>query len=451
METNNTEALQADFDVFEISEELGFILKEPLTNLPDYYRVWLDLANNLTPLIESRKLRDLVHKMPVLSPHLLSNHRELRLAQLVLGFITMGYVWQNGQHAPAQILPKALAWPYWVVSRRLGLPPILTYADSVLANWKLKDPKGAMEIGNMDLIVSLPGEESCRGFFIVSLFVEMAASSGIMGALVVMHAMKTSDLSGVWNGLIKVTQSLRKMKETFKLMHNHVDPTAFHGTLRIFFSGWRDNPMLPRGLLYEGVSNEPISLSGGSAAQSSAFQCFDALLRVRHEDETGAYLTRMRDYMPPAHRQLIETLSALPPLRDLISSCSSSDLCQAYNTCVSALVDLRSYHLNIVTKYIVMPANQARAVSCPLGGMATLKGTGGSNLMVFLKSARNNTQKSLILETSPVSKETEMSHITSVKKMFSPLSVLWLVCLFVSKMIQNLLGTFTRKPAGKMQ
>ena len=32
----------------------------------------------------------------------------------------------------------------------------------------------------MDLIVSLPGEESCRGFFIVSLFVELAASSGIM-------------------------------------------------------------------------------------------------------------------------------------------------------------------------------------------------------------------------------------------------------------------------------
>jgi len=45
--------------------------------------------------------------------------------------------------------------------------------------------------------------------------------------------------------------------------------------------------MLPRGLLYEGVSNEPISLSGGSAAQSSAIQCFDALLCIQHEGETG--------------------------------------------------------------------------------------------------------------------------------------------------------------------
>nr|XP_046258068.1 indoleamine 2,3-dioxygenase 2-like [Scatophagus argus] len=407
METDSRESLQADFDAFSISEKLGFILEKPLTSLPEYYRVWLDLANNLTHLIESRKLRDLVHEMPVLSPHLLSEHRELRLAHLALGFISMGYVWQEGQQAPAQMLPKALALPFWLVSLRLGLPPILTYADCVLANWKLKDLTGKMEIGNMDLIFSFPGGESCRGFFIVSLLVEMAASSGIMGALEVMHAVKMSDIIAIQKGLVKVTQSLKKMKETFKLMHNCVDPTVFHGTLRIFVSGWRDNPMLPRGLLYEGVSNEPMLLSGGSAAQSSAIQCFDALLCIHHEDETGAFLTRMRDYMPPAHRQLIETLSVCPPLRDFILSHSSSDLCQAYNSCVSALVDLRSYHLNTVSKYVIVPGNQAQTMACPLIGVGTAlnaKGTGGSNLFVFLKSVRNTTQKTLISERPSVSK-----------------------------------------------
>uniref|UniRef100_A0A8D0ACV8 Indoleamine 2,3-dioxygenase 1 n=1 Tax=Sander lucioperca TaxID=283035 RepID=A0A8D0ACV8_SANLU len=392
METNSRETLKADFDAFDISEELGFLLEEPLTSLPDYYRVWLDLANNLTHLIESHTLRDLVHKMPVLSPDFLIDHRELRLAHLVLGFISMGYVWQEGQHAPAQILPKALALPYWLVSRRLGLPPILTYADSVLANWKLKDPTGDMEIGNMDLIVSFPGGESCRGFFMVSLLVEMAASSGIT------------------------------VKKLF-LFLDHVDPTAFHGTLRIFVSGWRDNPMLPRGLLYEGVSNEPILLSGGSAAQSSTIQCFDMLLMneslfvhlvsVLFIDSAylGSFLTRMREYMPPAHRQLIETLSVCPSLRDFILSHSSSDLCQAYKSCVSALVDLRNYHLNTVAKYVVVPGNHARAMGCPLRGVGTAlneTGTGGSSLMVFLKSVRNTTQKALILERPSASKETEM-------------------------------------------
>uniref|UniRef100_A0A3Q1FU47 Indoleamine 2,3-dioxygenase 2-like n=1 Tax=Acanthochromis polyacanthus TaxID=80966 RepID=A0A3Q1FU47_9TELE len=398
METNSRETLQADFDTFDISEELGFVLEEPLTHLPDYYRVWLDLANNLTHLIESRKLRDLVHNMPVLSPDLLSNHRELRLAHLTLGFISMGYVWQEGQHGDMfkrndMILPKALAWPYWLVSRRLGLPPILTYADSVLANWKLRDPTG-----NMDLIFSFPGGESCRGFFLVSLLVEMAASSGIavsiQYSLPIFHARK-----------FKV---IRKTK--FVLFPDHVEPTAFHGTLRIFVSGWKDNPMLPRGLLYEGVSSEPILLSGGSAAQSSAIQCFDALLCIQHEDETGAFLTRMRDYMPPAHRQLIETLSICPSLRDFILSHSSSDLCQAYNSCVSALVDLRSYHLNTVTKYVIVAGNRARSMGCPLRGVGSAlnnTGTGGSNIMVFLKSVRNTTQKALILERPSTSRETE--------------------------------------------
>lgn len=85
--------------------------------------------------------------------------------------------------------------------------------------------------------------------------------------------MKILDLIGIQKGLVKVTQSLKKMKETFKLMHSkfelnlaqsefnqftcwafyegrgiqgnsyfllfpdHVDPTTFHGTLRIFVSG----------------------------------------------------------------------------------------------------------------------------------------------------------------------------------------------------------------------
>ncbi|XP_071388808.1 indoleamine 2,3-dioxygenase 2-like [Centroberyx affinis] len=401
METNSRATLQADLDAFDLSEELGFLLEEPLTDLPEYYRAWMDLANNLTHLIESHQLRDLVHKMPVLSPHRLTSHRELRLAHLSLAFITMGYVWQEGQHAPTETLPKALALPYWLVSRRLGLPPILTYADSVLANWKLKDPTGDMEIENMDLIFSLPGSESCWGFFLVSLLVEMAASPGIQGALEVMHAVDNRDLISIQKGLLKLTLSLKKMKETFELMHKHVDPTDFHGTLRIFLSGWRDNPMLPGGLLYEGVSNEPILLSGGSAAQSSAIQCFDALLGIQHEDDSGAYLTRMRDYMPPAHRQLIETLSVCPSLREFILSCSSPALCQAYNSCVLALKDLRSYHLCAVAKYIVVPGSRARTTGCPLRGVGSAldaTGTGGSSPMVFLKSVRDTTQKALISE-----------------------------------------------------
>lgn len=43
---------------------------------------------------------------------------------------------------PPQVLPRNLAVPFWEVSQALGLPPILTHADFVLANWRRKDPSG---------------------------------------------------------------------------------------------------------------------------------------------------------------------------------------------------------------------------------------------------------------------------------------------------------------------
>lgn len=108
----------------------------------------------------------------------------------------------------------------------------------------------------------------------------------------------------------------------------------------------------------------------------------------------------MRDYMPPAHRQLIETLSVCPSLREFILSSSSTDLRQAYNSCVSALVDLRNYHLNAVAKYIIVPGRHARSMGCPLRSVDTAlnsTGTSGTKHIVFLKSVRDTSQKALIL------------------------------------------------------
>lgn len=53
---------------------------------------------------------------------------------------------------------------------------------------------------------------------------------------------------------------------------------------------WKDNPCMPKGLIYEGVQAEPMEFSGGSAAQSSLLHCFDELLGVEHEEKSGKEL-----------------------------------------------------------------------------------------------------------------------------------------------------------------
>lgn len=43
-------------------------------------------------------------------------------------------------------MPSNIAIPYCKLSEKLGLPPILCYADCVLANWKKKDPSGYVKL-----------------------------------------------------------------------------------------------------------------------------------------------------------------------------------------------------------------------------------------------------------------------------------------------------------------
>lgn len=44
---------------------------------------------------------------------------------------------------------------------------------------------------------------------------------------------------------------------------------------------------MPHGLIYEGVSPEPMAFSGGSAAQSSVLHAFDELLGICHRRDSG--------------------------------------------------------------------------------------------------------------------------------------------------------------------
>ncbi|XP_056148479.1 indoleamine 2,3-dioxygenase 1 [Lampris incognitus] len=389
---------------YHVSEELGFILPAPLGELPPYYQPWMDIALHVPELVHSHELRSCIHKMPLLSSHFLEEHRELRLAHLALSVMTMGYVWQEGENNTVEALPRCLAVPYWEVSKRLGLPPIFTHADGVLANWKKRDPEGPLDMENLDLLVALPGGDSVRGFFMVTLLVELAGAPAMKNIPAVVNGVSRGDAEAVIKALEDIAESIQNMMDALKLMHVHVEPSVFYGIMRIFLSGWRDNPCMPKGLVYEGIHEEPMEYSGGSAAQSSLLHCLDELLGVKHEEKPGAFLTRMRNYMPPAHKQLIQDISLQPSVRSFVQEQASEHLSRAFNLCVTKLVALRSYHINVVSRFITMPAARARQLrkdsqvleeeeTVSRGPVALEeRGTGGSGIMSFLKTVRDQTR-----------------------------------------------------------
>ncbi|NXS96113.1 I23O2 dioxygenase, partial [Jacana jacana] len=405
--SEGTEETPLPLSRFQVSEEYGFLLPDPLTELPAPYGPWMEIAHDLPQLITSRQLRSRVHQMPHLSTGHLRGREELHLAHLVLSFITMGYIWQEGEEGTVKVLPQNLAVPFWEVSQALGLPPILSHADFVLANWRRKNPNGPLEIENLDTVISLPGGQSLRGFILVTFLVEKAAVPGIKAIAQAVGAILQQDEETLLEALQVLAEAIRDMSKALRRMHDYVDPAVFYTVIRIFLSGWKDNPAMPQGLVYEGVSEEPMVFSGGSAAQSTVLHAFDELLGIRHREESTAFLHRMRDYMPPPHRAFVEAIGRAPSLKQHLLSSGNERLREAFNQCVSALAELRSYHITIVTKYITIAAAKAKArqaepgngagpsMAKPLSALET-KGTGGSHIFTFLKSVRDTTREGMI-------------------------------------------------------
>ncbi|KAK1341874.1 hypothetical protein QTO34_016625 [Cnephaeus nilssonii] len=351
----------------------------------------------------------------MLSINDLQGHKLQRLAHLVLGYITMAYVWGRGDDV-RKVLPSNIAVPYCNISEKLGLPPILVYADCVLANWKKKDPSGYVNSDyikserstcyldqkgvshwNMDILFSFPGGDCGKGFFLISLLVEIEAASAIKVIPTIFKAVQNQDRDTLQKALGDITSCLQRALEVFGQIHKYVDPRLFFTVLRIYLSGWKGNAKLPEGLLYEGVWDTPKMFAGGSAAQSSIFQCFDVLLGIQHssdEASSAEFLQEMRTYMPPAHQKFLHSLESKCSVREFVLSEGDDNLQAIYNKCVDAMVSLRKYHLNIVAKYIVIQSKKTQSSEEP--SEAVNKGTGGTDVMKFLKSVRDTTKASLL-------------------------------------------------------
>ncbi|XP_036106506.1 indoleamine 2,3-dioxygenase 2 [Molossus molossus] len=389
---------------FHISEDCGFLLPNPLRELPNHYRPWMEIANELPHFIESHQLRAQVNKMPLLTCQFLRSYREQRLAHLVLSLITMGYVWQEGETQPQEVLPRNLALPLVEVSSTLGLPPILVHSDLVLTNWTMRNPERPLNIRNLDILFSFPGGESLRGFILVTVLVEKAAVPGIKAVVQAVNAILQTSHDSLLQALQQLRLSIQDITRTLGLMHDYVDPDIFYAVIRIFLSGWKDNPALPVGLIYEGVSTEPLKYSGGSAAQSTVLHAFDEFLGIRHSKESGDFLLKMRDYMPPSHKAFIEEIQSAPSLRHHVLSSGNGQLLSAYNQCVEALAGLRSYHITMVTKYLITAAAKAKGRKTshlpePPQALED-RGTGGTPVLSFLKSVRNKTLEAILPQSA---------------------------------------------------
>jgi indoleamine 2,3-dioxygenase len=115
----------------------------------------------------------------------------------------------------------------------------------------------------------------------------------------------------------------------------------------------------------------------------------------------------MRKYMPAGHRRFLEHIESVANIREYVQkSASGEEVTAAYNLAVARLGGLRDIHLRIVARYIISPSRKPSSTanaglnlavaSTKQKSLEGLPGTGGTELMPFLKQVRDETTETAL-------------------------------------------------------
>ncbi|PKI83766.1 hypothetical protein MVES1_002730 [Malassezia vespertilionis] len=401
-----------------------------------------------------------IRAMPVCMPSgaFLSDIRRARRACLVLAFLSHMYIhaqpdlgqYEQDEHKAEEIarvkrsrhgaegkddfvsrLPASLAVPWKLVNEQLGLPPVLTYATTVLWNWALEDPAAGMQLSNLRILETFTDTESEAHFYRISLLIELQGVEAITLMRISLNEAFARDALAyqrLASYLTELAATIKKLTRLLADMYTGCDPMTFYHEIRPWFkagdSMWSyEHGVRRSGWLLEGAEQEWVNWTGPSAGQSTLIHALDLFLDVDHarrkrgaeydgNSSDTSFMERMQAYMPRYHREFLRHLqygiqvepvsgslradgaveTSDHPIRSmaLLSSLDNADhaLVQAYDAALQALRSFRDEHMRIATRYIVKPAKAAAAEE--------IRGTGGTALIRFLSDCRTNTTNAMV-------------------------------------------------------
>ena len=352
-----------------------------------------EIANELPKLLLTNNVQNKINKLKVneLSVDILlknKNEKEINLAMSHLSFIAHAFVW--GGNKPEKVLPEVISKPWVKLSKYIGRPPILSYASYCLDNWYKVNQKEPVSLDNVALINNFLGGVDEDWFVTIHVCIEDAAGDAIDAAYKLSKLNESNNVDDFNVNLKKILTSLKNVNNIFSKMPEKCDPYIYYHRVRPYIFGTKDNPDLNKGLIYENqFYNKPQFYRGETGAQSSIIPFLDGALGIYHSnDNLRHYLNEMRDYMPPKHRKMIEDVEKRSKAKDLISQ--SKKLMNVYNKCLEEIRKFRTMHLEYASTYI---HKQAQVHNTFGTGGSTIRGTGGTPFMKYLKKHRDETQK----------------------------------------------------------
>ena len=352
------------------------------------------VAMRLPQIIPSGKVRSyLAAHLPEVTTSEVAHltEHQARLAMVHYSFMVQSYVW--GEPEAAAVLPRCLAVPMVALADRLGQQPLLPYSGYVLDNWGRLDDDGPIDLSNIYMIQNFLGGQDENWFVLVHVAIEARAGAALAQMKPICDAVEAGDKAQIEKRLTEMARVWHDLKAIFDRMPERCDPYVYFERVRPYIHGWKDNPALPHGIIYEGVERfgtQAQAFRGQTGSQSSIVPSMDALLGIGHAaDPLRAFLDQLHIYRPPSHRQFIDDVRETSTLRAFVKNAGHKGLTQAYNANVQAVADFRSRHLEYAASYI----NKQQKASA---GNDTDVGTGGTPFMKYLKKHRDETQANLL-------------------------------------------------------
>ncbi|MGD8327603.1 MAG: indoleamine 2,3-dioxygenase [Sphingomonadales bacterium] len=374
---------------YQITPERGFLgsIEADEISLDSAFAPMLDAAGQLSALITSGRIRHYLRDLPLIETEAFArdgDEHQVRLAMVHYSFLVQAYVW--GEEEAPKSLPVQLAKPIYDIAKRLDQAPLLPYSGYVLDNYYRLDKSAPLSLENAAMFQNFLGGADENWFVLVHVAIEARAGSALALIPQIFEAIEQADEGRVERLLGDMHDIWTDINAIFDRMIERCDPYIYYNRVRPYIHGWKNNPALGDGLIYEGVEaygGKPQAFRGQTGSQSSIVPTMDALYGIRHEDDPlREFLLELHQYRPKTHRRFIEDVGTKSRLRPFIAVSERNSLHEAYKICVEDVARFRTKHLEYAAQYI-----NKQSISGP--GNDVDVGTGGTPFMRYLKKHRD--------------------------------------------------------------
>ena len=373
-------------DFFEVNSINGFLPKKsPLLKLPERYKEIQKLIDEM-PIKKEDGGDGLLSKKGAIEQgveslsnfkDLVSKEKDVFIIQALFrayAFLTSAYLL-----APAhfnylltkkygkahKVLPAQIAEPFVIVSEKLDVYPFLDYHYAYsLGNYvKIDDTKG-FEWENLTMAANFSGMDDERGFIMLHVDINQHSPELVCSVLDFLESNETKSLN---NSLRKCLSAMKKINERRQIMWQ-ASRWKHYNDFRIFIMGIQGNDeIFGDGIIYEGVSDEPVQYRGQTGAQDNIIptaDIFTGVINYYPSNDLTKYLLDLRTYRPKCIQNFLEDIKNEMDNNRLFNNLKESNNEEGLCLLIQILDEIyyfRNGHWQFVQKYIMANTKYAKA------------------------------------------------------------------------------------------